>query len=65
MNTRKHEGTEAVNQSNTRSALTICEIAIDKSDKVRVALALDCFVREIISWGAIQQKPTTPVIFET
>lgn len=52
VNTRAHEGTVAVTQSNTRWCSDGFEIRCDNGEKVRVAFALDCCDREVMSWVA-------------
>jgi putative transposase len=52
VDTRKHEGTVAVDQSNTRWCSDGFEIGCDNGEKVRVAFALDCCDREVMSWVA-------------
>ncbi len=52
VDTRKHEGSVAVDQSNTRWCSDGFEIGCDNGEKVRVAFALDCCDREIMSWVA-------------
>jgi len=49
---RKHEGTVAVDQGNTRWCSDGFEIGCDNGEKVRVAFALDCCDREVMSWVA-------------
>ena len=50
--THKHEGTVAGKASNTRWCSDGCELACDNGEKVRVAFALDCCDREVMSWVA-------------
>lgn len=52
VNTRPHEGTVAVTKSNTRWCSDGFEIRCDNGEKVRVAFALDCCDREVMSWVA-------------
>lgn len=52
VDTRKHEGTVAVDHSNTRWCSDGFEIGCDNGEKVRVAFALDCCDREVMSWVA-------------
>jgi putative transposase len=49
VSTRKHEDTVAVDQSNTRWCSDGFDIGCDKGEKVRVAFALDCCNREVMS----------------
>lgn len=52
VDTRKHEGTVAVKASDTRWCSDGFELACDNGEKVRVAFALDCCDREVMSWVA-------------
>ena len=52
VDTRKHEGTVAVDHSNIRWCSDGFEIGCDNGEKVRVAFALDCCDREVMSWVA-------------
>jgi len=52
MDTRKHEGTVAVKESDTRWCSDGLELSCDNGERVRVAFALDCCDREILSWVA-------------
>ncbi len=52
VDTSKHEGTAAVDQSNTRWCSDGFEIGCDNGEKVLVAFALDCCDREVMSWVA-------------
>ena len=49
MDTRKHEGAVAVKESDTRWCSDGLELSCDNAERVRVAFALDCFDREIMS----------------
>jgi len=49
---RKHEGKVAVPNSNQRWCSDGLEIGCDNGERVRVAFALDCCDREIMSWVA-------------
>lgn len=50
--TRKHEGRVAVKNSDTRWCSDGLELSCDNGERVRVAFALDCCDREIMSWVA-------------
>jgi putative transposase len=52
VDTRKHEGTVAVDTSNTRWCSDGFELSCDNGEKVRVAFSLDCCDREVMSWVA-------------
>jgi putative transposase len=52
LDTRKHEGTLAVKESDTRWYPDGLELSSDNEERVRVAFALDCYDREIMSWIA-------------
>jgi putative transposase len=52
LDTRKHEGTVAVKESDTRWCSDGLELSCDYGERVRVAFALDCCDREIMSWVA-------------
>ncbi|MFN7506046.1 MAG: IS3 family transposase [Limnobacter sp.] len=52
VDTRKHEGTVAVKTSDTRWCSDGFELTCDNGEKVRVAFALDCCDREVMSWVA-------------
>jgi putative transposase len=52
LDTRKHEGTVAVKVSDTRWCSDGLELSCDNGERVRVAFALDCCDREIMSWVA-------------
>ena len=52
LDTRKHEGTVAVKESDTRWCSDGLELSCDNGERVRVAFALDCCDREIMSWVA-------------
>jgi putative transposase len=48
LDTRKHDGKVAVNESDTRCCSD--ELCCDNGERVRVAFALDCCEREVMSW---------------
>jgi putative transposase len=50
--TRSHDGKIAVARSNMRWCSDGFEIACDNTERVRVAFALDCCDREVMSWVA-------------
>ena len=50
VDTRRHDGTVAVEQSDKRWCSDGFEIACDNGERVRVAFALDCCDREVMSW---------------
>ena len=52
LDTRKHEGTVAVKESDTRWCSDGLELSCDNGERVRVAFALDCCDREVMSWVA-------------
>lgn len=52
IDTRAHDGTIAVQQSNRRWCSDGFEIGCDNAERVRVAFALDCCDREAMSWAA-------------
>ena len=52
IDTRKHNGKVAVKDSNVRWCSDGLELSCDNGEKVRVAFALDCCDREIMSWVA-------------
>jgi putative transposase len=52
VDTRKHEGKVAVEESDVRWCSDGLELSCDNGEKVRVAFALDCYDREIMSWVA-------------
>ena len=52
LDTRKHEGKVAVKESDVRWCSDGLELSCDNGEKVRVAFALDCCDREIMSWVA-------------
>jgi putative transposase len=52
VDTRKHDGKVAVNESDVRWCSDGLELSCDNGEKVRVAFALDCCDREIMSWVA-------------
>jgi len=52
LDTRKHEGTVAVKESDTRWCSDGLELSCDNGERVRVAFALDCCDIEIMSWVA-------------
>lgn len=49
---RKHEGKVAVKESDVRLCSDGLELSCVNSEKVRVAFALECCDREIMSWVA-------------
>lgn len=49
---RRHEGKVAVGTSNTRWCSDGFELSCDNGERVRVAFALDCCDREVMSWVA-------------
>jgi putative transposase len=49
---RRHDGKVAVDVSNTRWCSDGFEVACDNGERVRVAFALDCCDREVMSWVA-------------
>ncbi len=52
VDTRRHDGTVAVEQSDERWCSDGIEIACDNGERVRVAFALDCCDREVMNWVA-------------
>lgn len=52
VDTRRHDGKVAVDASNTRWCSDGFELACDNGERVRVAFALDCCDREVMSWVA-------------
>jgi transposase-like protein len=52
IDTRKHEGTVAVKEIDTRWCSDGLELSCDNGERVRVAFVLDCCGREIMSWVA-------------
>jgi len=52
LDTRKHESKVAVKESNTRWCSDGLELSCDNGERVRVAFALDCCDREVMSWVA-------------
>ena len=52
VDTRKHEGKVTVKESDVRWCSDGLELSCDNGEKVRVAFALDCCDREIMSWVA-------------
>ena len=52
LDTRKHEGTVAVKESDTRWCSDGLELSCDDGERVMVAFALDCCDRGIMSWVA-------------
>ena len=52
VDTRKHEGKVAVKDSDVQWCSDGLELSCDNGEKVRVAFALDCCDREIMSWVA-------------
>lgn len=49
---RRHDGKVAVDRSNTRWCSDGFELSCDNGERVRVAFALDCCDREVMSWVA-------------
>ncbi len=52
IDTRKHEGKVAVKDSNVRWCSDDLELSCDNGERVRVAFALYCCDKEIMSWVA-------------
>ena len=52
VSTRRHEGVVAVRESNQRWCSDGLELACDNGERVRIAFALDCCDREVMSWVA-------------
>ena len=52
LDTRKHEGKVAVKESNTRWCSDGLDLSYDNGERARVAFALDCCDREVMSWVA-------------
>lgn len=52
VSTRKHDGKVAVDVSNQRWCSDGFEVACDNGERVRIAFALDCCDREVMSWVA-------------
>ena len=52
VDTRKHEGRVAVKESDVRWSSDGLELSCDSGERLRVAFALDCCDREIMSWVA-------------
>ena len=52
LSTRRHEGVVAVQESNQRWCSDGLELACDNGERVRIAFALDCCDREVMSWVA-------------
>jgi putative transposase len=50
--TRRHDGKGAIDSSTTRWCSDGFEVACDNGEGVRVAFALDCCDREVMSWVA-------------
>ena len=59
---RRHDGVIQVKESNKRWCSDGLEIRCDNGDKVRVAFALDCCDREILSWVATTRGVTSHLI---
>ena len=59
---RRHDGVIQVGESNLRWCSDGLEIACDNGDKVRVAFALDCCDREILSWVATTKGITSHLV---
>jgi putative transposase len=53
LDTSKHEGKVAVKESNTRWCSDGSELSCDNGELVRVAFALDCCNRDVMSWVEI------------
>jgi putative transposase len=49
---RRHDGRIAVDRSNRRWCSDAFEVGCSNGEKVRVAFALDCCDREVLSWVA-------------
>jgi len=49
---RRHDGKVAVDKSNTRWCSDGFELSCDNGERVRIAFALDCCDREVMSWVA-------------
>ena len=52
VSTRKHDGQIAVSASSMRWCSDGIEVSCDNGERVRVAFALDCCDREVMSWVA-------------
>lgn len=52
VDTRRHDGRVAVDNSNTRWCSDGFELSCDNGERVRVAFAMDCCDREVMSWVA-------------
>ncbi|MDQ9170119.1 IS3 family transposase [Oxalobacteraceae bacterium R-40] len=52
VDTRRHDGKVAVDNSNVRWCSDGFELSCDNGERVRVAFALDCCDREVMSWVA-------------
>nr|CBA28099.1 Transposase insD for insertion element IS2A/D/F/H/I/K [Curvibacter putative symbiont of Hydra magnipapillata] len=52
VDTRKHDGTVTVKDSDVRWCSDGLELSCDNGEKVRLAFALDCCDREVMSWVA-------------
>jgi putative transposase len=50
VDTRQHDGRVAVSESNIRWCSDGFELACDNGERVRVAFAMDCCDREVMSW---------------
>lgn len=50
---RRHDGTIAVDLSDTRWCSDALEIRADNGERVRMAFSLDCCDREVMSWVAV------------
>jgi putative transposase len=61
-NERRHDGVIQVKESNKRWCSDGLEIRCDNGEKVRVAFALDCCDREILSWVATTKGITSHLI---
>lgn len=60
--TRAHSGTVAVDTSDVRWCSDGFELACDNGERVRVAFALDCCDREVMSWVATTKGITSDLI---
>ena len=56
LDTRKHEGKVAVKEINTRWCSDGLELSCDNGERVRVAFALDCCDREVMSWVGLPPR---------
>ncbi len=60
--TRKHEGTVALKESDTRWCPDGLELSCDNGERDRVAFALDCCDREIMRWVATTKGIDTGLV---